>query len=923
MNITSSRLFLCLLFSSLIFNAVTAQVNRLGNDVQPLHQSLEFELDPSRDDFRGQTTIRLKVVRPVAAISVHATQISIDRAILGSRKLLINSDRARRRTFGSGGIHTESIIPGLYSTRSMDFELGQRGESGDGRVIQRLPRTLTVGPEVEGKVSLQASSMIAPGNYTLQLEFHGPFSQEPLGLYKFNDQEQAYLVTQFEPTFARQAFPCFDEPGFKIPYQVTVIAPRAQQVFSNTPEVGSEVIGPMKVHRFAETPPLPSYLIALAVGPYETTALEGLGVPARLITPSGKLPLTGHARRVTPIILEALEDYFAMEYPYQKLDQIAVTEHAFGAMENNGLATYGESVLLVDAESAPTSELSNSTDLIAHELAHHWFGNLVTMKWWNDLWLNEAFATWMAAKIVAEKFPEWESDIEPRHNEVMDRDASSRSQSIRHEALSEDRIFNGLDLAYHKGEALLSMVERWVGEETFREGLNLYIKRHRFSNAEASDLWGALGEVSSKDVQAVLSSFTDQPGYPLISMSHSGTTLRLSQTRFHNFGEKVPQQTWSVPLAIRYGDKERVAVLTTLLKEERAEVELLFEPDWVIPDGDGIGYFRWMLSPELMNGLLANETALKNREKLALLHNAYGLFRAGQTDAGESLRVITSFIDDDHPMVVGAVLERVQSFADDFVDGDNREPWIRYLTQTLAVVEQRYGLEPRPGEHERTPTVRSALVKLKGMKIRDEAIREKAASVLQRFLAQEKTESATLEAYLEVAAFFADAGQVASLKTAYLNAADPNRRDRLRKMLGSLGQAEAQAAALDLVLDKTMPSSDLWYLLYSYGRLGETSRYRLLSWLEKNHADLKVRMPDVSLARVLRWNSAGAHETELLNRLKAFYGAQEDPDGRLKQTLDALEQAAERTRAERRRGRPSFDSYLNKALSDSVGAATR
>lgn len=438
-SIKTSIVFILLLLQ---ISVVLAWEGRLGDNVLPSRQSVTMEIDPAKDRFRGRTSIVLQVKEPTSEIRLHALDITVTRAAL----------------------------------------------SGSDGSLELTPVALN-----NALLGLKAPTNISAGDYTLDLEFEGPFNRKSVGLYKYFDQGVPYLSTQFEMTDARRAFPCFDEPIFKIPFQLTLIAPKGTPVFSNTPEVQKIEKDGMVVHRFHETPPIPTYLVAMAVGPYESTDVEGLGVPGRVVTTKGKLALSKHAVEVTPRILRGLEGYFDVKYPYQKLDQIGVTEFPFGAMENAGMVTYREDILLVNPATAQLEDRSLSTSVIAHELAHQWFGNLVTMKWWNDLWLNEAFATWMASKIVAQEFPELESALEPQHNSVMSADALLTSKPIRKPIRSETDIMDGLSLAYRKGEAALSMVERWIGEETFQKGMRLYMKRHRFANAEAADLWGGAG----------------------------------------------------------------------------------------------------------------------------------------------------------------------------------------------------------------------------------------------------------------------------------------------------------------------------------------------------------------------------------------------------------------------------------------------
>lgn len=853
-----SRILFSLFLVLFLVSGLSALEGRLGNSVLPVRQSVHLEVDANQDDFTGQTTITLEVKEPVSSVRLHALDIKTEKALLSS-------------------------------------------PSGT--------QTLTVGTETEGIVSLDAPSKLNPGDYTLELEFSGPFNKKSAGLYKYTDQDIAYLSTQFEMTDARRAFPCFDEPIFKIPFQLTITAPKSQRVFSNTPEIGATENGDQITHRFAETPPIPSYLVALAVGPYESREVEGLGVPGRLVTTAGKLELTEHARQVSPIILQGLEDYFAIDYPYQKLDQVAVTEFPYGAMENAGMVTYREDILLLNPETAQLADRTTSSEVIAHELAHQWFGNLVTMKWWNDLWLNEAFATWLAGKIVADKFPELESDLEPTQNYVMGGDARLSSKPIRKPIRTEADILDGLGLAYRKGGAALSMVERWIGEEVFQEGMRLYMDRYRFSNAEASDLWNVLGEVSGKDVESVLTTFTEQPGYPLITVTNSGETLRLSQKRFAMAGVDAPAQTWTVPLRIRYGAGSQTKTKTLLLQDDQTEVKLDFEPEWILPDDGGVGYFRWNLSSAMMSGLLEHRQALNDREKLAAIYNINGLFQAGVQTAGESLRYVSSFIDDENPAVVSQVLGLFDGYGRLYVNDGNREQWRHFLTRTLETVEDRFGLQARPGEHIRVPEVRNTLLSLMGIELEDTDTLKKADSVARGYLAGEKVDQATAATYLNIAAFYGSPSLVEEVKTALIKASDPQRRTTLLGTLGSFGQPEAHAAALQLLLDEAVTPSDLGYLLGSNGRIREARRRRFQEWLFENYPALRARMPDAFVAYI-PLSLSGARNQDQLDLIVQFFSRQEDPNGAIARALTKLQESVRDTIAAQRRGQESFDEFL-------------
>lgn len=873
-----------LLLASWVTGLGQAQEGRLDGTARPLKQAVFLHADPASEGFRGRTELSLQLARDTAEIRLHAKDITLDKAVL----------------------------------------------TGEGQTWN-----LTMKPADE-TVTLLSPSTLKAGPYQLELEFHGPYNKRSSGLYKYADQGLPYLSTQFEMSHARLCFPCFDEPGFKIPFQLTVEAPKGQSVYSNSPETKLSERDGWMVHEFAPTPPMPTYLVALAVGPFESAEVEQLSVPGRIVAPRGKIGLSGFARRETPRILGALEGYFGIKYPYEKLDQVAVTEFPHGAMENAGMVTYREDLLLINESTVQQDAETASCIVIAHELAHQWFGNLVTMKWWNDLWLNEAFATWMATKIVNQLYPELEYQLSTPQNRVLGADANLSTKPIRKPIRNEADIFDGLSLAYNKGSAVLNMIERWIGEKTFQSGMRAYLDKYRFGNAEAADLWGALGAASGKDVEAVLKTFTDQSGFPLISVTPAGKTLRVSQKRFLNAGVSAPQQSWTLPLFFRYGAGPREAVATMLLDGPTASLELEFEPEWIFPDDGAVGYFRWQLPRPQLDGLLSHRDRLSNREKLALMWNLQALVNAGALSAGEALQHVVRFLSEDHPSVVGFALGALDANRELFVNDSNRAAWRSYLRTAIAPVVERFGLTPRENEPGKVQDLRPLLLRLLAEELEDEGLIATATEQAQRYLRapsesdpsqsapsrsapsrsapshveSSQVDPSLVDTYLLIAARHGDAAMVGEVKRAMVEATDPQRRTTLLRTLGMFAQPEAQSAALDLMLDPAVTSSDLRMLLAANGD-GEERRRRLLSWLEAHYDALAAKLPTPFLGSIPA-SVGDAPNAEELDRVVTFFSKQPDPTGALGRELAKIEERVNTSIATRQRGQESFDAFLDR-----------
>lgn len=846
------------LLAGWLFGFAHGQEARLDGNARPVEQSVLLRTDPASDSFSGSTQISLTLSKPTSEIRLHAADIAVKKATL---------------------------------------EWGDRSQ----------PLTPRAGKD--GTVALVSPSPLTPGSYRLRLEFEGPFNKRSSGLYKYTDQGLPYLSTQFEMSAARLCFPCFDEPSYKIPYQLTVRAPKGQNVYSNTPETKTTAQGEWLVHEFAKTPPMPSYLVALAVGPYEDAPVEKLSVPGRIVTPRGKLPLSAFSRRETPKILGALEDYFGIKYPYEKLDQVAVTEFPFGAMENAGMVTYREDLLLVNEATIQEDSRTSSLMVISHELAHQWFGNLVTMKWWDDLWLNEAFATWMAAKVVNGLYPELEYDLSTPQNRVMSQDANLSTKPIRKPIRNEADIFDGLGLAYNKGGAVLNMVERWMGEKTFQAGMRSYLEKHRFANADAADLWNALGEASGKDVEAVLKSFTEQSGFPLITVVTYGASAEISQTRFLNAGVQGAEQTWTLPLFLRYGDESRQAVTTVLLDGPETTVELEFEPRWIYPDDGAVGYFRWQLGDHGVKALLANRDKLSNREKLALMYNLQGLVKADLMSVGEVMNATRSFLSDSHPTVVAFALGVLDANRHVFVNEGNRAAWKAFLRGAIQPVVDRFGLTPKAGESTKVKNLRPLLLRLLAEELGDEKVIATARASAMKYLSEPSQLNPSLvDVYLQIAARHGDLALVEAVKKAMVASTDPQRRTSLLETLGMFGGAEAQGAALDLMLDPAVTASDLRVLLAENG-VEEARRLRLLDWLEVNYEALVAKLPTPFL-NVVPASVGDAPNRERLNEVLAFFAKQPDPSGAIGRETAKIKERVSSTIETRERGQASFDAFL-------------
>ncbi|HQI48728.1 MAG TPA: M1 family metallopeptidase [bacterium] len=476
---------------------------RLGRMVVPLKQEIHFILDPAKESYQGIVDISLAVHEQTHYFRLHARELKISKLVLQS---------ANRK------------IPVRWST--MDL------------------------------LRISTGNPLLPGNCTLHIEFSGRMGSLGTGIFKSIEKGDTYLATQFEPVYARTAFPCWDEPGFKCPFRLTLTIPADLAAFSNTQIEKSNSTGKEQTLVFRETPPLPVYLVAFAVGPFDTIPLSGMSVPGSVVVPRGQGQLAAEAVQIIPLIFNELERRFG-PYPFSKLDLVAVPGFMM-AMENAGLITFYPPVLLMDPKVCTVEQKLGNWITIAHEIAHMWFGDLVTMAWWDDTWLNEGFATWIGLDVANTLFPQynpfsWQIGSAQR---AMSTDALPSASAVQRTIGADDDPWQAFDeLSYQKAGAVLDMVSAWIGAEDFRGGILDFLGKNKWRAAAAGDLWSSLSAAASEPLDSVVASCIEQPGVPLIEVQIiPGPRLQLVQSRFMNSGFRAPSQRWKIPVVFKYTD---------------------------------------------------------------------------------------------------------------------------------------------------------------------------------------------------------------------------------------------------------------------------------------------------------------------------------------------------------------------------------
>jgi alanyl aminopeptidase len=825
---------------------------RLGTDVVPTRQEVRLKLDPRLDTYSGSVRIELDVRKAGAPVRVHAEEMTIVRAAVDGTEA----------AHAAGPDHTLVITP---------------------------------------------AAPLKAGRAVLTIEFSNEYDRRAVGLYKMA-QDEGYLYTQFEPIDARKAFPCYDEPGFKIPWQLTVEVPAGFDAVSNTPETAGPERDGWKEVRFAQTRPLPSYLVALVVGKLAFVPIEGMGVPGRVVTVRGQERLAGPAARMTPPLLKAAEAYFGIPYPYEKLDLIAVPEYWPGAMEHPGAITFADGILLLDEASATPSQRRVLARVDAHELAHMWFGNLVTMEWWDDLWLNESFADWLGDKLADTAFPEMQvarSELQTVQD-TMTSDRRATAVPIRRPVEDPQDTMGTVGLVYYKGKSVLGMFERWLGPERFREGVGQYLRENAWKNATADRLWAALDRTAQADFSKALATFIEQPGLPLVSVERlGGGRVRLAQHRYARAGASLPPLTWRIPVSLRVGAGATSRVETVLLDRPSREVPVGSAEAWVFPNADGAGYYRWDLPAADLDAMAAHATQrLTPEERIAFLGNLDALLDGGRIDGGRYLKVLAPFGGDPDPDVLNAALSGLESMELPFLEDSTRAGFASYVRASFGPALDRIGIEPRAGEPAAVTSLRPDLLLALGERGDDPRVLRFASESARSLLRGETTVPPSLVgAVLRLHALGGDAALFAEYKKRFEAAVTPAERGRY--LFGAGGFRDPGVRAQALAWSLGLRPNEMGEMAFAFRR-SRAGRDQVFEWMRANLETILGRMPPLFHSALA--NVALGCERERVAQAREVFAARK-VEG-VEQELAKVDERVEECVALREREAASVGAYL-------------
>jgi puromycin-sensitive aminopeptidase len=676
----------------------TSNARILPGNVRPVAYELTLEPDFDSFTFTGEESVEIEVLEPTSSITLNCVEIDVKSV---SVKL-------------NGGA----------SLPSSSIDYNEEDESATFRFVSTIPA----------------------GGAKLDIEFVGELNDKLRGFYRsrYNDldgNEQVMASTQFEATDARRAFPCWDEPSLKATFHLTLNIPSSLVAVSNMPIASETEIRPgVTAVSYEKSPIMSTYLLAFAVGDF--TSIEQVadgGAQMRIWTTRGREEQGRFALETSVRLLEYFNKYFGIAYPLPKLDHIAIPDFAAGAMENWGAITYRETALLVDPENSSAGTRQTVASIIAHEMAHMWFGDLVTMAWWNDLWLNESFASWMGDKATDNLFPEWEvwtQFVTGDTNRGLSLDGLKNSHPIEQEVNNPDQISELFDaISYSKGAAVLRMLETFLGEEPFRQGLHNYLTEHSYANAEGQDLWNALGAASGQPVPEIMATWILQTGYPVldthVNRNGDGTEVSLRQHRFlydDIFGQDDGDKSlWRVPVGISKSGSDEVTSL--LMDAPQEKVSIAGSPDWIKVNALQTGFYRVKYAPDELEKLAepVRSLTLPAADRLGIQNDAFALTRAGHIPATQFLAIAEAYKNETDASVASDLATNLGSL-DNLI---GREGFYRsyqaYARGIFKPVADRIGWDAKPGEGHLDALLRSTVLLSLGGAEDEDTLREARA----------------------------------------------------------------------------------------------------------------------------------------------------------------------------------------------------
>ena len=808
------------------------KVRRLFEQFQPEHYELELVPDREAMTFTGKVTVRgKKVGRPSQRLTFHQKELKITSAVI------VKHDKQGERPVEVSRINNQN-----------GFD----------------------------EVRLHAGDMLYPGEYTVTMTFAGMITRPMNGIYpcffKHAGKDKMLIATQFESHHAREAFPCIDEPEAKATFDLTLTTPAGEAVLSNTPVKKQVKRAGSMVSTFETTPRMSTYLLAFVYGElkYKEATTRG-GVTVRTYATPDNAKHTGFALDVAVKALDYYDEYFAIPYPLAKCDLVALPDFASGAMENWGLITFREQALLVDPKNTSLNLKQWVANVVAHELTHQWFGNLVTMRWWTDLWLNESFASWMSWLAVDHLFPDWQiwtQFIVDEQGLALKLDSLEHTHPIEVEVKHPDEIRTIFDaISYEKGASVLLMLHDYLGADDFRDGLRLYLKRHAYSNTDTVDLWAAWEEASGKPVKQFMSAWTSQAGYPIVKANLKTDHLRLQQERFYiNPGAQKSSAHWPVPLL-----PSHALTPATLDKPSQPIKEAELTDDFVL-NHNRTGFYRVVYDSEHVNDLSHSIQAgkLNPLDRLGLLSDSFEAAKAGYSPTVDALSLQEAYEAEDISVVWDVIAANIGSIRAVMDDEQLRKDLKVYLRRLTAKQVKRLGWEPQAKESHFDKLLRPTVLGLASYGENKAVVQE----ALRRFKTMKTTEDIHPDLRGVVYGTVArEGGQAEFDKLLQLHNASQSSEERvtLSAALTGFKQPTIIKQALAVMTTDAVRLQDVpYWIAYSFGN--RHARDMTWDWMVKHWDWLKDNIgSDLSFFRLPTYAARSYSDKNFIPEFKSFF----------------------------------------------------
>ncbi|MFL6246868.1 MAG: M1 family aminopeptidase [Thermoanaerobaculia bacterium] len=839
----------------IVLLAVPAFSQRLPQNVIPSHYALRFTPDLAAEKFAGEETIRVALKEPATSIVLNAAEIEFDDV-----------------TITSAGKTQKAAV-------ALDAELERA--------------TFTVPEPVSGDT-------------TIHIRYRGLLNDKLRGFYISKSARRKYAVTQMEPTDARRAFPSFDEPAFKATYDITIVVDDGDTAISNA-KIAKDEPGPIAGKHtitFERTAKMSTYLVAMLVGDWKCSEGASDGIPIRVCATPEKADLTKWGLTTAEAELRYFNEYYAFRYPFGKLDIIAFPDFEAGAMENAGAITFREAALLIDEKNSSALHRRYVAQTNAHEIAHMWFGDVVTMQWWDDIWLNEGFATWITNKPIDAWKPEWNLRVEEAANtsRSLEVDSMQATRPIRNRADTPAEINQMFDgIAYGKTAAVLRMLESYVGENTFRDGIRAYIKKYAYSNAKAEDFWSTMTAVTKQPIDKMMPSFVTQAGAPLVRASakceDGATLLTLAQQRI--FARRAPflagsPELWTIPVTVRNLDAPAVAPRKFLLTKKEDTFRISGCSPHLFVNYDGRGFYRTSHAAGMIPSTGDLTKMLSPSERVALVNDTWALVQIGQLDIATQLALAERLRNDRERAVVDAIVGKLEIIGHELITPDEAPEYRRWLASYLRPLIAELGWTAAAGESDERKRLRASIVEVLGDVARDEETLRKSRELTELALRDPNAIDATLlDVVVPLAAKKGDAELLQKFKAAMAASKSPGEYYRYLYALIAFEDPTLAKEAYAAALSAEMRSQDLPGFLES---MFEKPERRAESWafVKSNWEELHKKFTPWGGASIV--GATGAFcDPKLRADVQQFFAthAVEASDRSLRQALEKMDMCVE------------------------------